>query len=87
MIIDSPSDKSMAMKKYPSGEKLSKRMVAYLDDHMLPPPHQTGTIRINIFKKGETEIKWQDHKSVYQLTSKKDPMDVLKMVVSVKSFS
>ncbi|MFC7394942.1 hypothetical protein [Scopulibacillus cellulosilyticus] len=74
---------------YPSctPESLAKNMVAYLHTHALPSPHDKGFIRVKCEKKTpKTYISWQDQSIVYHMQSYKNPLDVLKIATSMKSF-
>lgn len=82
--IDSPSDLAYRNKKYPDHMKLAKDIVTYLEKYALPAPQKYGVITIrNWDKSPETIVQWQDHKTVYQITSE-DPMKALEVAVNMQ---
>ena len=82
--IDFPSDSQYAVETYEDGESMAKSIVNYLEDHMLPPPDQRGTIEIRGFSDGpETLIRWQQGTSVYEIDqTTSDPIEALKVAVN-----
>jgi hypothetical protein len=87
--VDYPTDKTRGTKRFPSGMELAKKIVAYLDTHSLPAPHDKGTIKVRDYKDSyRTTVQWQEGKSVYSTKSKgNNPIEVLKKVVSMHSRS
>lgn len=87
--VDYPTDKTRGTKRFPSGMELSKKIVAYLDTHSLPAPHDKGVIKVKDYKDShETTVQWQEGSTVYSTKSKNNnPMEVLKKVVSMNSKS
>lgn len=69
------------------GEEIGKQMVTYLDSHSLPAPQSNGRISVTYGKnKPETQILLQEDKTVYTLKTSEDPVEALKMEVSLKTF-
>lgn len=69
------------------GKAIAKEMVTYLDGHRLLVPNTSGHVTVTYGKnKPETVIKFQEDKTVYSLTTAKDPVEALKMEVSLKTF-
>ncbi|MFP7473223.1 hypothetical protein SFC55_19635 [Niallia taxi] len=64
-----------------------KKMVKYLEEHALPAPHDEGMVEVS-YPKGENNaeirIIWEDDSTLYTLATTGDPVDALKMAVSVK---
>lgn len=66
---------------------IAKKVVDYLESHSLPVPKDEGMVFVNYPKGGnsvDVDIRWQEHKMVYQLKTKKVPLKALKMATSVK---
>lgn len=85
--IDSPTDPQYANKNYPTAVELGKKIVSYLEDHMLPPPHDKGEIKISTWKNNnETKIQWQEQDIIYRLKTKREPIEALKMATSLESY-
>ena len=83
--VDSPNDPAYQNKEYPERTQLSKNVVAYLEDHMLPVPQKIGVVSINIWNRNNgTTVVWQDSQTVYQVSSG-DPMTALKVAAAMKS--
>lgn len=81
--IDFPSDPQYAVDTYEDGELMAKSIVNYLEDHMLPPPDQRGTIEIRGFSDNpKTLIRWQQGTSVYEIDQKtSEPIEALQTAV------
>ncbi|MFT8323179.1 MAG: hypothetical protein ABF649_20130 [Bacillus sp. (in: firmicutes)] len=66
---------------------IAKKMVAYLEKHSLPVPHDKGRVKVN-YKQGgdkvEVSIYWQNGETVYQLETEEVPNNALMMAVSVE---
>lgn len=82
--VDAPTDASNAVKDFKSGKKTAKKVVAYLEDHYLPPPHDKGKITISTWKDHPgTKVKWQDHRDVYTIrTNHHNPVQTLRKVTN-----
>ncbi len=65
------------------GVELAKRSVEYLEKNHLPAPKQNGTIHLDTEGNGNL-AKWQDVEVVYILDQVKEPLDMLKILVSFK---
>ncbi|WP_434756562.1 hypothetical protein [Paenibacillus amylolyticus] len=66
---------------------IAKKMVEYLEKHMLPAPKDKGFVNVEYASGGKTvrvTITWQDGKQIHQLKTEQVPLDALGMVVSVK---
>lgn len=66
---------------------IAKKMVDYLEDHLLPPPKDTGIVYVDYPKDGnsvDVDIRWQENKMVYQIETNEVPLDALKMATSMK---
>lgn len=66
---------------------IAKKMVDYLETHMLPAPKDKGYVNVEYASGGKTvrvTISWQDGKQIHQLKTEQVPLDALQMVVSVK---
>jgi hypothetical protein len=81
--LDFPTDPQYIIDGYEGGSEMAKKVVEYLESHYLPAPHDIGMITINGYKEHpETVIKWQEGKTVYTITSKKEePFDALETAV------
>ena len=65
------------------GVELAKRVIEYLEKNTLPIPKQYGKIHLDTEQGGNLAL-WQDGKIVYTIDKVKDPMDMLKIMVSIK---
>ncbi|MDT0122603.1 hypothetical protein Q9R46_08125 [Paenibacillus sp. RRE4] len=66
---------------------IAKKMVEYLESHMLPAPKDKGFVDVQYASGGKSvrvTISWQDGKQIHQLKTDQVPLDALGMVVSVK---
>lgn len=85
--VDSPTDPTYKNKKYPDRDRLAKDVVAYLEDHMLPAPHEIGVISIHDWGGNHvdstTTVNLQQNKAVYSITCT-DPMVALKVAVAMR---
>ncbi len=81
--VDFPTDGQYAIDGYDGGLDMAKKVVAYLEDHALPAPHDRGVITINGFKEHPgTEVMWQDGKIVYTIDSDdKNPFNAIQRAV------
>lgn len=80
--IDSPGNPKYAYDQQTSRKKVAKNIVAYLDDHFLPPPHKYGSINVSLFKNSYgITIRWQEGQIVYYVKSSQSPIAGLKMAV------
>ncbi|MGN7477329.1 hypothetical protein ACTHOQ_05695 [Solibacillus silvestris] len=81
--VNFPSDPEYAIDGYGNAESLAKTVVAYLEEHFLPPPDQHGLIQINGFRQHpETLIQWQQGNKVYTIDQKTaDPLEALQLAV------
>ncbi|TCP29916.1 hypothetical protein EV207_10710 [Scopulibacillus darangshiensis] len=86
--IDSPTDPSYRDNNYPENKELAKKIVDYLETHMLPAPHEYGEIDVSTWKDHPgTTIKWQEQRNVYRIHSKRDVIAALEMATSIKPYS
>ena len=69
-----------------SGILRAKEIVQALETLFLPPPKDTGHIRIDYGEPSspETSVSWQEYDVVYSITSSKDPLAILEMAASIK---
>src|SRR5699024_9871420 len=61
---------------------IAKKMVDYLEDHLLPPPKDTGIVYVDYPKDGnsvDVDIRWQENKMVYQIETNEVPLDALEL--------
>lgn len=65
------------------GKVLAKKIVAYLDTYLLPAPNRYGMIQVYTDNRQHL-VMWQDGRTVYQLTDVTDPMNLVRIAVSVK---
>ena len=69
------------------GQEIGKQMVTYLNANTLPEPKSSGRVSVTYGKnKPDTVILFQDDKTVYTLKTSADPMEALKMEVSLKTY-
>lgn len=64
-----------------------KRIVEYLEEHKLPVPHDNGRVEVSYpveENNAEIEIIWEDESILYTLSTTGEPVDALKMAVSVE---
>lgn len=68
------------------GIDLAKKIVDELEIVFLPPPNDTGRIRVVMTSPSQTEttIMWQKNEVVYRIDSINDPIDILDMTASIK---
>ena len=68
------------------GIDLAKNIVDELESVFLPPPNDTGRIRIVMTSSSQTEttIMWQKNEVVYRINSTNNPIDILNMTASFK---
>ena len=68
------------------GIDLAKNIVDELESVFLPPPKDTGRIRIVMTSPSQTEttIMWQKNEVVYRIDSTNNPIDILDMTASIK---
>ena len=68
------------------GIDLAKNIVDELESVFLPPPNDTGRIRIVMTSSSQTEttIMWQKNEVVYRIDSTNNPIDILDMTASIK---
>lgn len=68
---------------------LAKQMVAYLHTHFLPAPDNVGAI--NVSSEGPqytyTKIAWNKGDNVYQVFDRINPLEALKIAVSMRLFT
>jgi len=84
--MNSPSDPPYAVKGGAAKDekKNAQEIVNYLEDYMLPAPHNKGIISVSTWKDDPTTtIKWQEEKAIYQIKTR-SAIDALKMAVSMK---
>ncbi|SFG98481.1 hypothetical protein [Sporolactobacillus nakayamae] len=65
------------------GRQLAREIVAYLEQHTLPIPHQYGTIQVYTDNR-QSMVRWQDGDTLFELTGINDPIILLKVAVSMK---
>jgi LysM repeat protein len=76
---------------YPIGNQmgidLAKNSVNELETVFLPPPNDTGRIRVDVTNPSqmETMIMWQKNEVVYRIDSTNNPIDILDMTASIKN--
>ncbi|QTM98740.1 hypothetical protein ERJ70_05185 [Sediminibacillus dalangtanensis] len=66
---------------------IAKKMVEYLETHMLPAPENTGAVLVDYPQGGkevQVDIRWQEQDKVYRLRTDRVPLDALEMTTSVK---
>ncbi|SDL96332.1 hypothetical protein [Sediminibacillus halophilus] len=66
---------------------IAKKMVDYLENHMLPAPDPTGAVLVDYPQGGkevQVDIRWQEQDKIYRLTTDRVPLDALEMATSVK---
>ncbi len=66
---------------------IAKKMVEYLENHMLPAPDKTGAVLVDYPQGGKqvhVDIRWQEQDKIYRLKTDRVPLDALAMTVSVK---
>lgn len=68
------------------GIDLAKNIVDELESVFLPPPNDTGRIRVVMTSPSQTEttIMWQKNEVVYRIDSTNHPIDILNMTASIK---
>ena len=68
------------------GIDLAKNIVDELESVFLPPPNDTGRIRVVMTSPSQTEttIMWQKNEVVYRIDSTNNPIDILNMTASIK---
>ncbi|CZQ93925.1 Hypothetical protein Tpal_1707 [Trichococcus palustris] len=68
------------------GVSSARAVVQALETLFLPPPKDTGHIRIDYADPSvpRTTIKWQEEEVVYSIDSTKDPIAILEMAASIK---
>jgi hypothetical protein len=64
------------------GRQLSRDIVAYLEQHALPIPHQYGTIQVYTDNR-QSMVRWQDGDTIFEFTGINDPLRLLKVAVSI----
>ncbi|MFT8317642.1 MAG: hypothetical protein ABF651_05130 [Sporolactobacillus sp.] len=67
----------------PKGVVLAKNVVSFLQTHSLPVPHQYGMIQVHSDSR-QNFVIWQESRTIYQLSSTSDPMELLAAAVSMK---
>lgn len=63
------------------------RIVEYLDKYALPVPHDDGRMERSYIEgenNAEVKIIWEDESILYTLLTKWEPVEALKMAVSVE---
>ncbi|TYS45852.1 hypothetical protein [Bacillus infantis] len=68
-------------------QAVARQMVDYLESHYLPAPHDDGRIKVHYRQGGnevENDIYWEDGERIYELETKKVPLEALEMAVSTK---
>lgn len=68
-------------------QAVARQMVDYLESHYLPAPHDDGRIKVHYRQGGnevENDIYWEDGERIYELQTKKVPLEALEMAVSIK---
>ncbi|SIC76721.1 Uncharacterised protein [Mycobacteroides abscessus subsp. abscessus] len=68
-------------------QAIARQMVDYLESHYLPAPHDDGRIKVHYRQGGnevENDIYWEDGERIYELQTKKVPLEALEMAVSIK---
>ncbi|MDF2910111.1 MAG: hypothetical protein K0Q56_992 [Sporolactobacillus laevolacticus] len=65
-----------------NGKTLARKVVAYLERHTLPIPHQYGVIQLYTDNR-QSMVRWQDGKTIYELSGIENPMSLLAATVSV----
>lgn len=66
---------------------IAKKMVDYLEDHLLPPPKDTGIVYVDYPKDGnsvDVDIRWQENKMVYQIETNEVPLDALELTTFIR---
>ena len=60
---------------------LAKRMVAYLEENMLPAPNEVGTIKADVDpeKVENNRVSWQEGTTVYTISNVEDPMNMVEI--------
>ena len=68
------------------GIDLAKNIVDELESVFLPPPNDTGRIRVVMTSPSQTEtmIMWQKNEVVYRIDSTNNPIEILNMTASIK---
>lgn len=68
------------------GVSSARAVVQALETLFLPPPKDTGHIRIDYADPSapRTTIRWQEEEVVYSIDSSKDPIAILEMAASIK---
>ena len=68
------------------GIDLAKNIVDELESVFLPPPNDTGRIRVVMISPSQTEtmIMWQKNEVVYRIDSTNNPIEILNMTASIK---
>ncbi|PWA13443.1 hypothetical protein DCC39_00695 [Pueribacillus theae] len=70
-----------------NNQEIAKKMVEYLETHMLPAPKDSGIVYAEYPQGGEkvnVDIRWQDEEMIYQLETTEVPLDALEMATSVE---
>lgn len=68
-------------------QAIARQMVDYLETHYLPAPHDDGRIKVHYRQGGnevENDIYWEDGERIYELKTKKVPLEALEMTISTK---
>jgi opacity protein-like surface antigen len=67
------------------GVDLARELVAYLEQHSLPIPHQYGTVQVYTDKR-QSSVRWQSGTTIFELTGAKTPLTLIKIACSIKAF-
>lgn len=66
--------------------EIAKKIVEYLETHMLPAPGEDGIVYINYPQGGNevsVDVRWQENNMVYRLQTARVPLEALEMSASV----
>ncbi|MCG3420967.1 hypothetical protein [Oceanobacillus jordanicus] len=65
---------------------IAKKIVEYLETHMLPAPEEKGIVYIDYPQGGNevsVDVRWQEDNMIYRLQTTRVPLDALEMTASV----
>ncbi|MFD1174465.1 hypothetical protein [Oceanobacillus picturae] len=65
---------------------IAKKIVEYLETHMLPAPEKKGIVYIDYPQGGNevsVDVRWQEDNMIYRLQTTRVPLDALEMTASV----
>ncbi|WP_152080528.1 hypothetical protein [Sporolactobacillus terrae] len=67
------------------GTDLAREIVAYLEQHRLPIPHQYGTVQVYTDKR-QSIVRWQAGAAMLELTGTIPPLTLIKIACSIQKF-